>query len=103
MHIDITSKNLDLTGSLDTYIRSKLGALDKFVKRYEELGELELRVIIERSTAHHHKGEVYRASVDLVLPQANLHAEETNEDARVAVDSVRSKLHAEIEKYRSEH
>ncbi len=103
MHIDITAKNLDLTGSLDTYIRQKLGSLDKFIERYEELGALELKATIERATAHHHKGEVFRAAADLILPKKNLHAEETHEDAHAAIDAVRDKLHHEIEKYRTEH
>src|SRR4051812_26595432 len=103
MHIDITAKNLDLTASLDTHIRERLGSLDKFVERYEELGPAELKATIERSTAHHHKGEVFRAAADLVLPKKNLHAEEASEDAHAAIDAVRDKLHHEIEKYRAEH
>lgn len=101
MHIDITAKNLDLTPALESYMREKLGSLDKFVRRFEDLSELELKATIERVTAHHHKGEVFRAAADLILPKRNLHAEETNEDAHIAVDVVRDRLHAEIEKYRA--
>ncbi len=103
MHIDVSAKNLDLTASLDAYIRRKLGALDKLVRKYEELGEVELKAKIERITAHHHKGDVYAATADLVLPHRDLRAEITDADVRRAIDLVRDKLRAEIKKYRSEH
>ncbi len=100
MHIDITAKNFELTPALEGHVREKLEGLDKFVQKYEEMGPLELKALIERTTAHHHKGEIFRAAADLVMPRVNLHAEATDEDAYAAVDAVRQKLHAEIEKYK---
>ncbi len=103
MHIDIHAKNLELTESLDAYIREKMAYLEKFVSRYEELGEVEVKATIERMTAHHYKGEVFRAAADIILPGKNLHAEDTHEDAHAAIDALKNKLHHEIEKYRDEH
>lgn len=103
MKIDITAKNLDLTPSLEAYIYDKLGSLERFIEKYEDLGELRLRVTIERVTAHHHKGEVFRASADIVFLSRNFYAEETDEDVRTAIDGVRSRLHAEINKHKPEH
>jgi ribosome-associated translation inhibitor RaiA len=45
---------------------------------------------------------VFRASGDLVMPHKNLHAEEENEDAYVAIDAVKHKLQIEIEKYKQD-
>jgi ribosomal subunit interface protein len=103
MQIEIAAKNLELTASLEAYFRDKMGYFTKFVKRYEDMGELELKATIERTSAHHHKGEVFRAAADLLVPGRNLHADETNEDAHAAIDALKTKLHHEIEKYRAEH
>lgn len=103
MKIEITAKNLELTASLEAFLREKLGSLDKFITKFEDMGEVELRATIERVTAHHHKGEIFRVAGDLLLPRKNLHAEETHEDAHSAIDAVKHKLHIEIEKYKDEH
>jgi ribosomal subunit interface protein len=102
MHIDITAKNLELTPAIEAHLREKMENLSKFVQKYEELGELELKATVERTTAHHHKGEVFRASADLVMPHKNLHAEEEDADAYVAIDAVKRKLQIEIEKYKQD-
>jgi ribosomal subunit interface protein len=103
MNIHITAKNLELTAGLEAHINEKMASLGKFLERYEELGELELKATIERAVGHHHKGEVFRAAADLVLPKENLHAEEAHEDAYAAIDAVKNKLHHEIENYRGKH
>ena len=102
MKIEITSKNLDLTAPIRTYIQDKLGNIERLIGKMdmEEGGELQLKMTIERATAHHHKGEVFRAAADLVLPKKNLHAQEFNKDIRIAIDAVRTKLAAEVKKYK---
>ena len=81
-------------------MREKLGSLGKFVQRFEEMGDVELKATIERATAHHNKGEVFRAAADLVLPKKNLHAEEMHADAHTAIDAVKQKLQQEVEHYK---
>lgn len=102
MKVEITAKNLALTPSLTAYIEQKLGGLEKFLKRVdlEESGELELKAVIARTTAHHHKGEVFQASADLLLPRRNLRAKESHEDVHAAIDRVRNALKIEIQKYK---
>ena len=103
MHIDITAKNLELTAALEAHLREKLDSLHKLVERYEDLQEVEVRATIEMATGSHHKGDVFRAAADMALPDRNLHAEDTLEDAYAAIDAVKNKLHHEIERYRGEH
>lgn len=102
MIIEISAKNLELTGSLDAYFREKMSYFAKFVERYEDLGEIELKGVIELISAHHAKGENFRAAGDLILPKKNLHAESVDKDAHAAIDALKDKLHHEIEKYRGE-
>lgn len=100
MKIEITSKNLELTPSLTTHVNEKMGMLEKHLQKLEMEGELLLRVRIGRTTAHHHKGDVFEATGDLALPGAHLRAEKMNEDVHTAVDQVRDMLAQEIEKYK---
>jgi len=101
MKINIKTTNLDLTPSLNTYVDEKLGSLARFVKRFDEDGVAEAWLELARTTNHHHKGEVFRAEIDLRLPKKILRAEEENGDIRTAIDIVRDKLRLEIEKYKS--
>lgn len=100
MKINITS-TADLTSTLEAYIEQKLAPLAKFLKRFEEAGEVELRLEIGRTTRHHRKGDVFKAIADLRLPHQVLRAEEYAEDVRKAIDQARDTLRLEIDKYKT--
>lgn len=101
MKINI-KKSIDLTPSLETYIESKLMPLAKFVKQFDETGEAEIWLEISRTSRHHRKGEVFFAAADLRVPHKILRAEGYATDIRRAIDEVRTMLHSEIEKYRTQ-
>jgi putative sigma-54 modulation protein len=99
-----TKKTLDVTPALEVYIEKKLSPLGKFLKSFEESGELELWLEVARTSKHHNKGdEVFMAAVDLRLPKKALHAEASAADIRAAIDSVREKIQMEIEKYKDQN
>lgn len=100
MKIDIKSINLDLTPALKEYVEEKIGALAKFLKKWDPEGIVEAWVEVGRTTKHHQKGNVFSAEVHLRLPKKNLRASDEDFDIRVAVDRVRDKLKREIEKYK---
>lgn len=102
MKINIKTIQLDLTPSLQAYAEKKLSPLSKFVKRFDEDGEAEVRLEISRLTKHHKKGEVFSASADLRLPKRILRAESTTSDIYAAVDKVRNELTLEIQKYKTQ-
>lgn len=101
MKISLKSTNLDLTPSLKTYAENKLSNLARLVTKYDSEGSADLRVELARTTRHHHKGEVFMAEVNFHLAGQTLRASEESEDIRKAIDSVRQKLHLEIEKFKS--
>lgn len=102
MKIDIKASHIKLTLALREYAEAKIGSLDKFLKRWEvnSGGEIEVWVELDRTTAHHHKGEVFRAVADIKLPKRVLRAEESSEDVRAAIDGVKDKLKIEIQRYK---
>ncbi len=101
MKINIKSTKLEVTPSLRIYIEEKLGALKKYVRRFDEAGVAELWVEAGRTTRHHQKGEVFVAEADLRLPRKILRAVQYGNTIRAAIDKVKDTLHLEIEKYRT--
>ena len=100
MIIHIKSTNLDLTPALKTFVDEKLGPLDKYVRKFETEGEIEMNLELARTTKHHRKGPVFKAEANLVLPGKMLRAEHNDTDIRAAIDHLRNKLKMEIEKYK---
>lgn len=101
MKITIKKTNDLITPSLEEYIEGKLLPIGKFIKHFEEAGEVAIILEVSRTTNHHKKGEVYLAAADLALPHQVLRAEEFADDIHKAIDGVKEKLHAEIEKYKT--
>ena len=102
MKVNIKTIQLDLTPSLNVYIEEKLAPLAKFVKWFDETGEAEIWLEVQRLSKHHKKGEVFEASADLRLPKRILRAESTSTDIRAAVDEIKSELSSEIQKYKTQ-
>ena len=103
MKIVVQATKIDLTPSIEVYIEQKLGSLARFVKRFDDQGQPELRVEIARTTRHHRHGAVFMAEGNLRLPQQLLRGEAYHEDIRAAIDGLRKTLRLEIEKYKTKH
>ncbi len=102
MIINIKATNLDLTPAFREYIEEKIGSLDKYLGKLAEDTVL-AKVDVARSSRHHKHGEVFHADVVLQIPGGTLYASDENEDARGAIDRVKSKLQREIKKYKDTH
>ena len=100
MNIHIKATDLDLTPALKVFVDKKLGALRKYVKKFEAKSEVEMRLELARTTRHHRKGDVFKAEANIILPGNMLRAEDADSDIRVAIDRLRDKLKIELEKYK---
>mgnify|MGYP001592068369 CR=1 FL=1 len=100
MNIEIKTAGVDLTPALREYVEMKIGSLDKFLRRWELEGEIEAAVQLERTTRHHHKGNVFRAEINMPLPGKLLRAEAYHRDIRMALDDVKNTIKAEIQRYK---
>ena len=102
MKIIIKTTNLDLTDSINEYIETKLWSLNKFIDKLDVEGVAQANVEIARTTKHHHKGDIYRCEINLVLPgKKMLRTEAEQWDIRVAIDQAKDELQREIKKYNS--
>ncbi len=100
MKIHIKTTQLELTPALAQHIEAKIGSVARLIEKFEREGECEAFVEVARTTAHHHKGEVYRAEVNLELLGKVVRAQDTNTDIYAAVDRVKDILKMEITKYK---
>ncbi|KKU48194.1 ribosomal subunit interface protein [Candidatus Uhrbacteria bacterium RIFCSPLOWO2_12_FULL_46_10] len=91
MVISIKGTNLDLTPALKRYAEQKILSLAKFFP-----GLTHARVELERTTKHHHKGDVWRAEANLHGPKHLFRAEAVSTDIYAAVDAVKDELKREL-------
>ena len=100
MKLHLKATNIDLTEPLKVYVDEKLGGLEKFIKRWDAEGGVEIWVEVGRTSRHHKKGDVFMAEADIRLPGKVFRAEDEDFDIRVAIDRVRDKLERDISKYK---
>lgn len=92
----IKGTNMDLTDAIKDAVASELASLDARVERWGDAVMADVEV--GRTTHHHHKGEVFRAEVNLTIPGKLLRAEDENEDLYVAIKNVAGTLGRELDK-----
>ncbi len=101
MKIIIKATKLKLTPAIYQYIEDKIGSLSRFIKRFEDKGEIKAAVEIARPTKRHRHGNVFYAETNIYLPGKILRAEHYDSDIRIAINSVKHKLQQEIKKYKT--
>ncbi len=101
MKISVKSTNLDLTPSLRAYVETKMDDIGKLIEKFDREGAVSLRLELARTTKHHHKGDVFMAEGNLILPGKTLRAVEKSNDIHRAIDVLKHTLHLEIEKYKT--
>lgn len=95
MQIIIKTKNIELTDSLEKFIQTKIGKLNKFFHT-----EAEIFIEIERESLHHKKGEIFSAEAIVVLSGKKLVALAKNEDIGKAITEVKEEMEIELKKYK---
>ncbi len=97
MRINIKSTKLELTEAIRNYFQEKMNMLEKY------LGDVEVincDVEIEKAVGGQHKGEIFRAEVNLQVPREILRVEKTEKDLYKAIDKVKDHLELIIKKYK---
>lgn len=96
MQIDIKGTNLELTEAIKDYINEKVGSIEKFFDQ-----ALIARVDVGLTTKHHQKGDIFRAEINLEVPQKGLlRAEAVRDDLYVAINEAKLELERQIKKYK---
>lgn len=103
MIIDIKETSIDLSPVFLKWVKEKLFLLGKFVKKYEEKGELHLFLELSKTTKHHRKGEVFAAELMMELPKKMVRAIQVHQDMRIAVEEVKKMFQQELVRYKEKH
>lgn len=107
MKLNIKSTNIELSDSIYTYVDKKISELEKFinVQSYGLDGRhdtVEAFVEVGRTSTHHHKGDIFRAEVQIRMPgNFTVRAESAQPDLHLAIDEVKDELQRRLKKYRT--
>ena len=89
MNIRIKATKLELTDAIRDYFQTKMDMVEKY------LGDIQVincDVEIEKAVGGQHKGEIFRAEVNLEVPHKLLRVEKTEDDLYKAIDKVKDHL-----------
>ena len=95
MRINIKVTNLIMTEGMKNYVQEKMDMLDKYLGNTQVLN---CDVEIGKTTNHHHKGDIFRAEVNLSLTGELLRVEKVEDDLYKAIDKVKEHLAQAIKK-----
>ncbi len=97
MQIKLKATKLEMTPAIRDYVQEKMDMVEKYLGGIQILN---CDVEIEKSVGGQHKGEIFRAEVNLQLPHEILRVEKTEEDMYKAIDKVKDHLELVIKKYK---
>ena len=92
----IKGTGIDLTDAIKDAVESEMATLDPMLERWGDAASADVEV--GKTTQHHHKGDIFRAEVNLQIPGKLLRAEDENEDLYVAIKNVADTLSRELNK-----
>lgn len=98
MNIILKATNITLTPTINEYVETALGSLDKLTQGLSLPAEM--RVEVGRSTWHHKKGEVFFAEANLSVGGDLLRSRMESFSVQSAIDGVRDELRSEIYKFK---
>lgn len=97
MRVNIRQKNIEVTPALRVYIEEKIiRVAEKFLQKQASTDLPILDVEVERTTAHHRKGEIYRVAIRLCAGTQCFHASAQDIDVHAACDQVEEELRREL-------
>lgn len=88
MNIRINAPHLPLTPAIEEYVQKRITPLEKLVSNESVVCEIELA----RTTQHHKSGDIFKAEINMVLPDKHIYLVSEKEDLYQAIDHVREQL-----------
>ena len=92
----INGTGIELPDAIKDAVENELTTLDPMIERWGDAASADVEV--GKTSQHHHKGEIFRAEVNLTIPGKLLRAEDENEDLYLAIKNVALTLQRELNK-----
>ncbi len=93
MNINIKTSNITLTSAISEYVDKRLQKISKIIGDDQTV---KCDVELGRTTAHHNKGDIFRAEIHIVGSGKNLYASSEKTDLYSAIDDVQSQTLGEL-------
>jgi putative sigma-54 modulation protein len=90
----IKATNIELTDAIKTAVEATLQNLAPLTERYD--GAARVHVEIGKTTAHHHKGDIFRAEINITIPGKVLRGEAEKDDLYAAIEAVEDALKRQL-------
>lgn len=102
MKFTLKGTQLILTPSVKAYLDRKIiASLEKRLSEFPKKDAVTVDCELSRDTRHHHKGEVFRAEANILIPPRNMiRAEVRATDIRSAIDLLEEALTRKLELYK---
>lgn len=97
MQINMNAVNLEFTPQIKDYIQKKMDSLEKYIGT---MPVINAKFEVEKTTNHHHKGEIFCAEANLTIGGKLLRVEKTEKDLYKAIDKVKDHMALSIKKYK---
>ncbi len=88
MNIRIQGLSVPLTPAIEEYVLKRIAPLEKLVSDQSVVCEIELG----KTTNHHKSGDIFKAEVNMVLPDKHVYLVSEKEDLFQAIDDLREQL-----------
>lgn len=93
MNINIKTTGITLTDAISAYVTKRL---DKIAKLTDTDPTVQCDLELARTTAHHNKGDIFRAEIHLVGTGMNIYTSVERTDLYAAIDEVRDGVLREL-------
>ena len=97
MKIKIKATKFELTDAIRNYIETKMGMIEKYLG---DIKAINCDFEVEKAVGGQHKGDIFRAEINLQVPRQILRIEKTEKDLYKAIDKVKDHLELIIKKYK---
>lgn len=97
MKISIKAKKIVLSPNIKEYVQEKMDMLDKYLGA---INVINCDVEIAKDISDQHKGEIFRAEVNLSVSGELIRVEKTEKDLYKAIDKVKDHLVRSIGRYK---
>lgn len=88
---------MELTEPIREYAWNKITELSKFLP---EGTHASVDILLERTTNHHQKGDVYKAEANIDVPGQLISAEAVHADLYAAIDALKDEVGRELKQYK---
>ncbi len=93
----IQAHHMELTDPIREYAWNKITELSKFLP---EGTHAAVDILLERTTNHHQKGDVFKAEANIDLPGQLINVEAVHADLYAAIDALKDEVGRELKQYK---